>query len=140
MVFLYPSLDGFRNAGDMCGVVDVFGGQLAQLLKLLDHGRNDEVDHSPHHGNDEDERDNDAQSPCGHVHFVLHELHDRVEQIGHEPCDEEWQQHTAEVVHEQENGKNEQTDACPTDKTVECDFFLHRCRWFVDGCIFRIML
>ena len=58
------------------------------------------------------------------MQFVLHEIDNRVEQIGEQPCHEEWQQNAAEVIHEINHASDEERSDGPSDEFVECDFLL----------------
>ena len=126
LVSLQPFLYGARYAIDVCRCLYVLRDEASQLLELLYHGRDDEIDHQAYHGNDGNERDNDAQCSRGDMHTILHKLHGGVEQIGQEPGNEEGQQHVAEVVHGSKHKDDQRCHACPTNELVECYLFLHR--------------
>ena len=112
--------------------MDIGRHEGAQFAELLDHGGNDEPDYPGNYGGDENEGDDDAEGTGGHMEPILHELHDGVEQIGYEPCDEEWQQCGAEVVDDKQDTNDEQSDECPTYESVECDFLLKHFVGFID--------
>ena len=96
-----------------------------QPLELFDHWRNDEIEHTADDGKDHDHGDDNRQGTHPHMKFVLHKLHHRIEQIGEEPRDEERQQHTAQIVHQQEYGQDDGSDSYPTYETIKCDFLWH---------------
>ena len=55
-----PLADGLRDIADVGRVADIGAGQVAQLLELLEHGRDDEPSDASHHANDDDEGHDDA--------------------------------------------------------------------------------
>ena len=55
-----------------------------------------------------------------------------VNQIGYEPCDEEWQQYAAQTLEEHKDADNDDTEYDTADKTVECNLFaFHNALFFV---------
>ena len=101
------------------------GKDVAQLLELLYHGWYNEIDDRTEDGYHKNQRDDDGQ--CTHLDMqaILHECHYGIEQIGKEPCHEEGQQHTAQIVYQIEYGQDEQPRARPPDELVKCDFLSH---------------
>ena len=95
------------------------------MIDLSNHGRDDQVDDQGYHGNHDDHGDDDAQGACGHMAFLLHELHDGVEEVGQQPRYEEGQQYFTEVVHGEQYTEYQQGNACPAYESVKCDFFVH---------------
>ena len=103
-------------------LVQIAREHIAQLVELFDHRRNYEIEYPPDDGNDENQRDDDGQRPCGHVHLVLDKLYDGVEQIGQQPCHEERQQHVAQIVGYEQHGADKQGYEHPAYEFVESDF------------------
>ena len=110
----------------MSGLVHPVGQYVIELLELLNHWRNNEVDDEPDDGQHECHGDNDGQRTHAKSHLLLYKLHDRVEQVGKKPGYEKGEQHATQVVHHVEHGKYEQPDAGQADETVESDFLLHK--------------
>ena len=54
--------------------MDVVGGQIAQLFKLFDHRRDNQVDDTRDDCDDDDQGDDDAQG-TRHMQAVLYLLH-----------------------------------------------------------------
>ena len=126
ILIIHPPLgDGSRNTVDMGLLADVVAGQLTQFFKLLNHRGDDEVDDATDNGNDEDERQDDTQR-TGQVHAALHELHDWIKQVGEEPGDNKRQQHTTQIVNQQQDAQNQQACSYPAYKAVKRDgLFFH---------------
>lgn len=121
LVFLYPVLD---VSGDVVGVglvLHIAGGERSEPVELLEHRRDDEVEHACHDHEEENHGDDDAQGPCRDMQAMLHELDERIEQIGQEPCHEERQQDAAEGFDDEEHGQYACHDECPAYESVECD-------------------
>ena len=59
------------------------------------------------------------------MHFILYELHHRVEQIGEKPRYEERQKNTAEIVGHIEYGEYKTADAYPAHKFVKSYLLFH---------------
>ena len=91
----------------MGGLSHPAGEAVAELLKLLNHRRDDEVDHSADDRQHHDHGDDDGERTYPYAHLVLHKLDDGVEQIGEEPCHTEGQQHSAEIVDQTEHTQGE---------------------------------
>ena len=66
-VVVDPLLYDFGDAGDMGGLMDIGGHEVAQFAELFDHGRDDEPDDASHDGNDEDEGHNNTQRARGYM-------------------------------------------------------------------------
>ena len=122
-MLLDPLLYGSREVGYLGLLLQIARGQVAQFLELLNHRRDDEPHHACEDCDDEDERDDDGQGTPGNVELVLHELDDRVQQVGKEPCHEEGQQHTAQVVEQVEHTQGNECSDEPAYEGVEGDGF-----------------
>ena len=107
MVFLDQRRDICREVIGVGGLSHPAGEDVAELLKLLNHRRDDEVDHSADDRQHHDHGDDDGERTYPHAHLVLHKLDDGVEQIGEEPCHTEGQQHSAEIVDQTEHTQGE---------------------------------
>ena len=70
---------------------------------------------------DIDECDDDGQHTVLDMQLVLHEFHNRVQQVGQQPGNEERQQHIAEVVDNVQYGNGNQCSNEPPYERVESD-------------------
>ena len=61
--------------------VHPFRENVRQRGYLFDHGWNDQIDYGSDDGKDNNQRDDDGECPHLYVQLVLHEFHDRVEQV-----------------------------------------------------------
>ena len=120
-----PFLDELGEVARVGLLLHILRDELTEFTDLSNHGRDDQVDDQGYHGNHDDHGDDDAQGACGHMAFLLHELHDGVEEVGQQPCYEEGQQYFTEVVHGEQYTEYQQGNACPAYESVECDFFVH---------------
>ena len=106
-------------------LLDVVGSQAAQLLELLNHRGDNQVDNATQQSYHKYQCDNNAQRPVTHMQLILHELHHRVKQIGQQPGHKKWQQHTTQIVNQQQDAKYQQSYPHPTHQLVkrDCLFF-----------------
>ena len=123
-VVMQPCLNRGGKVVDMRGVVEIACHHITQFLELLKHRRDDQVEQASQDGTHEDQRDDDGQGSGGDVQPVLYELDDGVEQVGHEPCDEEGQKHTAQIVDDKQYGEDCRRYQKPADELVEGDFLV----------------
>ena len=106
--------------------LDIGCYQTAQLLELLNHRWDNQIDDASHDGHHHYQRQHNAQSPAFYVHLILHKLHHGVKQISKEPRNDEGQQHTAQIVNQQQDAKHQQSCPHPTYQLVKCDcLFFH---------------
>ena len=78
--------------------MEPFCQHITQFVKLVYHRRNDEPYHTTNDGYHGQHGDDDGQGSDANMHFVFYKQHDGVEQVCKEPCNEEWQQHTAQII------------------------------------------
>ena len=98
LVTFNPVRDIFCEVVGVGCLVQPLRENVLHLVGLLNHGRNDEIEHAADDNHDHKEGHDDAQRPYAQMELVFDEFHNRIEQIGQQPCDEEWQQHAAQIV------------------------------------------
>jgi hypothetical protein len=114
-----PLLYGDGEVADVRLFVQVARKHLAELVKLLEHGRYYKVEYAADYSNDKQQRHYYRQHPRRHVQPVLHELDYRVNQVRQQPRHEERQQDAAEIVHQQQHDDHHHRGQRPTDELVE---------------------
>ena len=110
------------DGGVAAALGEVLHEQVLQPHELLyDRGNKEnpcrgEQQHDGEHGAQ------DGHHAVVHPQAVLVELHQRIEEVGHEPGDEEGEQHTAQVVDQVEESDEQGHCQQAADETVEGDF------------------
>ena len=101
-VVVYPCSNGLRYVVYMCCLMQVCGCESGESGKLLYHRWDDEVYDSREHGYGCQHSEDDAYGSYLDVESFLKEDNDRVHEVCHYPCDEEWQEYCAQVVEHEE--------------------------------------
>ena len=122
LVLACPLSDELCEVVGVGGLLHPPGEHVAKLLKLLYHGRDDEVDNASDDGNDHNHGYDDGNGTNLDVKLVLHKLDGGVEQIGKEPGYEERQQHLTEIVDCEQHDKHASRYERPSYEFVECYF------------------
>ena len=86
----------------MCCLMQIGGSKSGEGRELLNHRWDDEVDDTREYGYDSKHGEYDAYGSNFDVESLLEENNDRVHQVCHYPCDEEWQEYCAQVVKHEE--------------------------------------
>ena len=130
LVAFNPVRDVFCEVVGVGCLVQPLRENVLHFVELLNHGRDDEIEHAADDHHNHQESHDDAQRPDAQMELVFDEFHNRIEQIGQQPCNEEGQQHAAQIIEQQQHGQHNGADACPTNKPVECNLFHLECFLF----------
>ena len=107
-------------------VIEIMHHELAQAFKLFYHRWDYHIHHSTDDADDEQQGDDDCRHTIAHPDLVLDKEHYRMDEVSQQPCHEERQKHTAEIVGKPEYSQYKQCSKNPTDKEIESDCLLKR--------------
>ena len=112
---------GGRYGVVVCSFLDILNRHVFQVSCFFNHGRHDDIEESRERGAGQRQRQEDAEQAVLQSALILKETDDGIEQISHNPSDEEGNERRAQPVEQHADADNQHDADESANETVKRD-------------------